>query len=536
MDILMINMVDSIGGVLFFALLMLVILIIDRRYFKRKQEEKLLLLDRLMSVEQPGAKELDLLEYTRNVYKNTYSVVPSEYLIPAMSNAEEFLRQIHGQVESVESVGSSTRVNNYLEDTATHLALKLTQGKRHIFAVLRIEYKLSSCVMNTAGANPKGVREIHGVEFSDLEEGETVVPVIKAVAVLGPNNKEHAVKKKRLHSLLAGTRLKFTEKSPTLKSHFRIYKFESQFGSVGLSPKNVSRGSGGYDLDLLYEDTTFEFEGEEYQMPMTKTMHILIAILKNKGNVLLRGDHGTGKSQFMLEMMYTLSRYHEETDQKFRVIFVTPTDMHNLEAVLDRESFEGRTIIMVDEADPIISGEKTKDMGTLSQLLAGSMKEAYRVSFLLATNLKIEEINETIRTPHRLHQIVEFSALPPKKAKVLSTVLKDTSTGESVFDMEAFKKLKPEEMKLSNIFACQKSKAVEDILKGALREFFSSPSSSNPSLPESVEEDQSSDEDEEYLNRLGDKKNQGPIPEQVSEDNADDDNNSLLDELGIGII
>lgn len=536
MEYLLLN--SSTTGV-WLSFAFLVVLVAGYLYNSREQKKEAqdaLILQGAMDANSAYADRKGISEFLRKKFFNTFKVHPAEYTVPAFCSLEEFLVQLgafgqlsfsaitsqlydynHNELFFDDGTAIPKSMNPITSGTST-LGLEVLKNGVSIMLILDVQFYPAE---NFIPGNFTALDHYQHIEFE-----KPSVPIIRNITVLSDLNQDTQLKKSRISELLKATRVSVKKgKDKTNPNEFHIYKSVKRRDEVYLTPYAVPTVRTHYELDTMYNPVKVNYNGKDHALAMSKMVHVVVSILKVGGNVLFHGDHGTGKSQLLRYIMSNMRNFRRRGEKITYILVITPNDVTQLERLLDEYDSESRRLlVIIDEADPLLEqGEKTKEMSTLSQIMAGPLKDRYNVSFLLATNLKPEEIHETMAAPHRIHQMVEFGPIDERSAKELATIIKATEDGGD-FDQKAFEKLAKESLTVGKIFACLKPKEIGQAIKGVLEEYIAE------ETPAEVEEEEEENTEEENTEATSDQEVADSVAARYKEN--PESNNDFMQLMG----
>lgn len=238
------------------------------------------------------------------------------------------------------------------------------------------------------------------------------------------------------------------------------------------------------ELDLNYAPCEIEFEGEKGTATMSEIMELMPICIDNRENLLVFGDPGTGKTILAEFVLYHAKQVLEEKVK----IFYIPANI--IEKILTPEfgvffpkifDQKVKNLIFIDECQRLLASNFGVSDSPLLEMMSGSQKELYNLSFVLAFNSNLKDLDRAIFRSGRAGMIIQLRHLQEEQARKKLAQLIDTCPPTHFIDQPRFEKLLATdnyyfegddipyahagEMTLADIYSCKISKAKHDVLK-----------------------------------------------------------------------
>ena len=252
---------------------------------------------------------------------------------------------------------------------------------------------------------------------------------------------------------------------PLEESSARFFTIGTNFRGMYLKETEFEFATAGaceaYNLSL-------EVGGKKLRPTSPEVLDVLTHFTKFPVNIGIFGDTGTGKTTLSYQLaggIYescvigltgrNLLDIAQDSDKMIRF-----TDL-----VKEKIGLYENIVIILDEADSILSGEHTN---SLNGILDGNLRKSLgnKVSFILIFNKHPKELPQTIVRPGRLHAILECKKLEVKAARELlkSLPVRDTQV-KNIEDFEKFvNRERRKEVSLAEVTQFIVEKDVHDIL------------------------------------------------------------------------
>jgi hypothetical protein len=212
---------------------------------------------------------------------------------------------------------------------------------------------------------------------------------------------------------------KYLENIDSIIKLFKDCKINSDIKRTAIEMVSVSN-SNFYAEDFYLKDdfVKFELPDENYGKGFSDFHEKLINRLKvnNKGLILLHGEPGTGKTQYIRKLIKDLS-------EVARVLYFSPamissvTNPEFIDFITDwaSESDDKRKrIIILEDAEPLLKTRKSGGDNGITNLLnltSGLLSDILSIQYICTFNTNIDEIDQALLREERLTAIKEFKPL-----------------------------------------------------------------------------------------------------------------------------
>ena len=252
------------------------------------------------------------------------------------------------------------------------------------------------------------------------------------------------------------------------------------------------------ELSLNYAPCEVEFRGEKANASMAELMEIMPISIDNRENILIFGVPGAGKTILAEFILYHAKQVLED---KLRIFYI-PSNM--IEQILTPEFgayfstlFKPtvKNLIFMDECQRLLSANLGISDSPVLEMMSGSQKELYNLSFVMAFNSKLQDLDRAIFRAGRAGLIIHLKHIPAEQARLKLAQLKERCDEDHFIDEDRFEKLlsspnfyfdgdtnpyaQPGEITLADIYSCQMPKAKHDILQ----EIFNKKIFKKPTVP-----------------------------------------------------
>lgn len=322
----------------------------------------------------------------------------------------------------------------------------------------------------------------NGDDLSEYEENNNTFIKASSVEIIGPSNDLV----QEIYELMKPAIVTFIdrpqeEKRGTIVEHYMLQKNR---GEVSLRPINRSvMPIPDKLLDMSYNDVPIEYEGESFNVSMSKAIGIITDVfIRNGENISIFGKMGCGKTHLADEIGRRLgSRFGTV------VIYLTPQMVTELqssefmsqlaEQVSNLSSEYGtslRPVFIVDEAEQLL---KKTDDGVHSTIASymlstmdGLMQRVLNCSFILTFNCPKDQLNPAAFREGRMGAEINVTEISAEKANATIEELRVRNT-HLHFDEKKWKNLQAgSAFALSSIYSCFAPKSKRRMVKQALIE------------------------------------------------------------------
>ncbi len=200
------------------------------------------------------------------------------------------------------------------------------------------------------------------------------------------------------------------------------------------------------ELDLNYAPIQMEFMDKTIPVPMSKLMPYIPKAAAHKENVYVLGPPGTGKTIVSQTALYVTK---EELASKVRVFIIAtslvphllnPEFEDNASKIFEKEFIN---FIFIDEAQRLFkASDSGESMSPLLELLSGSTRERYNLTFILVINGKRADLDKALFRAGRAGMIMTLTVLPEAQARAKFAALKkEVNPKEYFMDEKLFEKI-----------------------------------------------------------------------------------------------
>ena len=323
--------------------------------------------------------------------------------------------------------------------------------------------------------------ELQSGDLSEYEENN-IFTIATSIEIIGPSNDLV----QEIYELMKPAIVTFIdrpqeEKRGTIVEH---YMLQRNRGEVSLRPINRSvMPIPDKLLDVSYNDVPIEYEGQSFNVSMSKAIGIITDVfIRNGENISIFGKMGCGKTHLADEIGRRLG-------SKFGtvVIYLTPQMVTELqssefmsqlaEQVSNLSSEYGtslRPVFIVDEAEQLL---KKTDDGVHSTIASymlstmdGLMQRVLNCSFILTFNCSKDQLNPAAFREGRMGAEINVTEIPAEKANAVVEELR-VRNAHLHFDEAKWKNLQTgSAFALSSIYSCFAPKSKRRMVKQALIE------------------------------------------------------------------
>lgn len=264
------------------------------------------------------------------------------------------------------------------------------------------------------------------------EDGRDYVYLAKKVGFLVPPDYE--VKARDLNNAMERYKVSLNFKSRRSSGNLGDTYIITR-DMMGLNLKRVA--TSGKVANAKYLPVKATVNGEECpEVPLQEAISILQdPIFKYGENVLFGGITGSGKTVSMNYVIQLLTQAKECVILRFNVNRVKDLTSQEFTEFLNSSRFklivgDKRVVIAIDDAGDVL---RKPASNSIKPLMEGVDKETYNLQFLIATT-EFKSIDPEVIRPGRTNIILETTALPEEKVRILAGDIEKALPEEKFYD------------------------------------------------------------------------------------------------------